>query len=302
MRDDEISRLVATVARPIADAVIRRFARSGDVLTSQDAEDLIATVMLRLIVKLRAGAAIDSVSDYVATLTFNAVNDHFRSLHPARARLRNRLRYALGHDLRLARWTVNDQLAGGLARWRGAPHARGERVELSPSIAARARDIDRPAEALLAIFHEVGEPMLLRALIDTLAPLWQTIEMPSAVIDPVETETPLVRLESRELMRVLWREIAALRPLQRKTLLLNLRAAGAQHALGLFVLTGTATMEAIAEALEWTGGELAAIWSELPLDDLRIAAMLDLTRQQVINLRKSARERLTRRLAHLRSA
>jgi hypothetical protein len=34
----------------------------------------------------------------------------------------------------------------------------------------------------------------------------------------------------------------------------------------------------------------------LPLDDATIAGLLGLTRQQVINLRKSARERLARRL------
>ena len=42
--------------------------------------------------------------------------------------------------------------------------------------------------------------------------------------------------------------------------------------------------------------EFGEIWNELPLDDKRIAALLGLTRQQVINLRKSARERLTRRM------
>jgi hypothetical protein len=38
------------------------------------------------------------------------------------------------------------------------------------------------------------------------------------------------------------------------------------------------------------------LWSELPLEEARIAELLQLTRQQVINARKSARNRLTRRL------
>jgi hypothetical protein len=38
------------------------------------------------------------------------------------------------------------------------------------------------------------------------------------------------------------------------------------------------------------------LWKELPLDDLTIAGRLGATRQQVINLRKSARARLVRRL------
>jgi hypothetical protein len=42
--------------------------------------------------------------------------------------------------------------------------------------------------------------------------------------------------------------------------------------------------------------EFANLWNELPLEDASIASLLGVTRQQVINLRKSARERLTRRM------
>ena len=45
--------------------------------------------------------------------------------------------------------------------------------------------------------------------------------------------------------------------------------------------------------------ELARIWNRMPLDDLAIAARLELTRQQVINLRQSARVRLARRMSQL---
>jgi hypothetical protein len=52
----------------------------------------------------------------------------------------------------------------------------------------------------------------------------------------------------------------------------------------------------IAEILEFPAEEFAAMWNVLPMDDLAIAAKLGVTRQQVINLRKSARERLLRRI------
>ena len=42
--------------------------------------------------------------------------------------------------------------------------------------------------------------------------------------------------------------------------------------------------------------ELAGMWNSLPLDDRGIAERLGITRQQVINLRKSARARLARRM------
>jgi DNA-binding transcriptional regulator LsrR (DeoR family) len=42
--------------------------------------------------------------------------------------------------------------------------------------------------------------------------------------------------------------------------------------------------------------KFASIYVELPLDDATIAEHLGIPRQQVINLRLSARERLTRRM------
>jgi hypothetical protein len=59
-------------------------------------------------------------------------------------------------------------------------------------------------------------------------------------------------------------------------------------------------MRRIADALEIDAQQLARIWGELPLEDARIAESLGVTRQQVINLRKSARERLSRRTKEFR--
>jgi hypothetical protein len=45
-----------------------------------------------------------------------------------------------------------------------------------------------------------------------------------------------------------------------------------------------------------TAEGLAGLWNDLPLEDSKIGELLGLTRQQVINARKSGRERLARRL------
>jgi hypothetical protein len=52
----------------------------------------------------------------------------------------------------------------------------------------------------------------------------------------------------------------------------------------------------LADVLEISADRFAQLWNDLPLEDARIAELLGLTRQQVINARKSGRERLTRRL------
>ena len=40
--------------------------------------------------------------------------------------------------------------------------------------------------------------------------------------------------------------------------------------------------------------ELTRVWNGLPLDDLKIAARLGLNRQRVIDLRRTARQRLNK--------
>ncbi len=85
--------------------------------------------------------------------------------------------------------------------------------------------------------------------------------------------------------------------MQRAVLLLNLREVDGSNALALLVLLDIATFDDIAAAIGVTAEALAEIWSALPIDDLRIAEMFSLRRQQVINLRQAARQRLGRKLA-----
>jgi hypothetical protein len=83
---------------------------------------------------------------------------------------------------------------------------------------------------------------------------------------------------------------------QRVALLLNLRDAGGGDMLSLFPATDLARPREIARLLELPLEELEALWERLPLEDREIAELLDATPRQVINLRKSARERLARRM------
>jgi hypothetical protein len=62
------------------------------------------------------------------------------------------------------------------------------------------------------------------------------------------------------------------------------------------VHTRVATIREIAEALDMSAEEFAAIWNDLPLSDKTISAMLGVRSQQVINMRKAARARLKRRM------
>src|SRR5262249_37163996 len=101
------------------------------------------------------------------------------------------------------------------------------------------------------------------------------------------------RIEQRSFAARLWNEIRDLPLPQRRALLLNL----ADDGLNLFLLTGVAHFREIAEALNMEAEELAGLFQNLPLEDNAIAARLGLTRQQVINLRMSARKRLSNRIS-----
>ncbi|HEV7509848.1 MAG TPA: sigma-70 family RNA polymerase sigma factor [Thermoanaerobaculia bacterium] len=109
----------------------------------------------------------------------------------------------------------------------------------------------------------------------------------------------LAELRQRDQLQALWTEIRRLPPRQCTALMLNLRDEDGCGAVALFPLTGTATMREIAEVLGMPAEQFAELWNHLPMDDASIAELLGVTRQQVINLRKSARARLARRLKGL---
>lgn len=291
----EIEELVAATD-PIVDSVLARYLRSRTLLTYEDAEDIRATIQLRLVLKLRTVAsapeeAIRNFRGYVATLAYNAVNDHLRKRFPERARLKTRLRYALTRDERLALWPADAGLLCGLAAWNG----REDFVE-DAEMPARLDPDDAPA-ALERIFRAAGAPVLFEDVVESLAAAWNIVDAEARALDEVaEPPDPAARIEDVDFARALWSEIRELPPMQRKALLLNLRYGGESNIISLLVLSRIARFDEIAEVLEMSRTELAALWRELPIEDAALAQRFGITRQQVINLRKSARARLSRRL------
>lgn len=299
-RDDtERATAIEHLLTDIADPVIRRslFHRLGP--REQELEDIRGGVMLRLIRKLdevQRGVSepIGSFADYVAIVTFHAADDFLRRKQPQRALLSNRIRYLLTHDARFALWQIDRDLICGLAAWRGSSDPRTRPID------SAILDERNLADSLLRLFTRAAAPM----------PFHDVVMLFAATSTASEVNTPLDEIELRELApsafeqlsskqtaEHLWREIEQLLPRQRAALLLNLREAGGGSAIPLLTVTGLATPERIAELVGIPPEELASIWNELPLDDNAIAARLGATRQQVINLRKCARERLARRLS-----
>jgi DNA-directed RNA polymerase specialized sigma24 family protein len=289
--------------QPVVTTVLERFGRREFRPHADDQDDMASVVMLRLIHKLKslvAGDAIpiEDLDAYVARLAQNTAADVLRKRCPEMRRLRRRVRRILIEDERLAIRTGNGWTVCGKLEWHGREAAP---LNITPDSASAAmHDGGNAAEALLAIFTAAGHPVLFDELVSLVAKLWgiaDAVSVDAAEVEPAnERPSPLAQYESRRFLEALWQEVQALRPAQRAALLLNLRDIDGSNALALLVILEIATFDEIATALELTPRRLGELWSGLPMDDLTIASLYGLKRQQVINLRRAARERLTRRM------
>lgn len=287
--------------RPVVRRVLRH--AGSQVLRTEDLEDIESAVNLRLfrrlaLTRLYESEAIRSLDEFVATLAYNVTYDFLRRRFPERTRLKSRLRYLFTHDRRLALWKGEGGLLCGRAEWRNRPLAGPHHAVMAERASSAMRNRNAPAEAVLAIFASARMPMPFESLVDLAGVLWGIADAePGRVAELVsETRPPLDGIESRQYLEALWAEIRELRPPQRAALLLNLRDDDGANALAHLVSERITTLDEIAAATGLTLQQLAAVWNDLPIGDNAIGELLGLTRQQVINLRKSARERLARRM------
>jgi hypothetical protein len=316
--------LIAVRVTPVVTDVVRR--RMRDARDRQEQDDLVNDAILQLLVKLQkmrasvGGAPIADVASYAAVVADRVCSAHLRRKWPQRSRLKNRIRYVMTRDPVLR---AIEQLRGGyicgLRAWpepwteSGIKRLQELRVGAAGAAASAIGGGD-PSRLPLARLVErllrfARGPVDLDDLVSATAGLLAVNEQPQPTRGPDSDEfTPwprtipdparpvLDRLGDAAFLREMWRELRLLPVNQRTALLLNLRDDEGRDMASLLPLVGVASLGEIAACLEVPMGDLRSLWHQLPLDDLAIAARLSLTRQQVINLRKSARDRLARRL------
>jgi hypothetical protein len=288
-------------------------------LDAQAASDLKSEVHMNLWIRLRkcreGGEPIRRWSDYVHQTSYNVWRTYLRHKRPAWHRLKNRIRYVLRWDDELALWqSDNGEWWCGLARWRSRPAADVERVTslvngLLPinaqgSVGRSPKDL---AGQLRYVFRLVDGPVDLDTVVGVLVRIRAddyhlvSAEEPSIAQSMAAGGAPIdEELARRELLEWLWTEICTLPLTQRNALLLNLRGHDGLPAIELVVLAGVVTLAEVGHALGFSPDDFARLWPHLPLDDATIGSMIGKTRQQVINLRKSARDRLKRRIRRTR--
>jgi hypothetical protein len=293
-REAAITDLLATHVYWRVDRILgARFRRSS--LSGDHQDDLRAEILLKLVSRLRRLARAPQTSpvhrftDYVAVVTFNTFDDFVRRAFPERTKLRNRIRYVLRHDERFALWPRGEVLLCGLREWEDQPGPF--RMDSDAMSVLGGDDLGIVLEDL---FEQASAPLELEWVVSRLA----TAQLPSHDRGTfVRTlRAPGEDLENLQSLEHLWSEIRTLPVKQRIALLLSARDTAGESVTRYLPTTGIATIRQIAEVLELEPLRFAELWPELPLEDERIAALLEMTRQQVINLRRSARDRLSRRL------
>jgi RNA polymerase sigma factor (sigma-70 family) len=321
--------LVSTFADPIIRRIIQHklhlfFNRAGERGQEQEAEDVYGDVIVQLLGRLRefkfnpSENAIGNFRSYVAVITYNVCYESLRHKYPQRHSLKNKLRYLLTNQQSFTLWENEDnQWLCGFRTWQERTKIEPiQRLLDSPEALAQAgltNDAARRlnlAELLAAIFNWAGAPVELDEVVNVVAQLRgirEKIESHASSEDEEELgdlkeQLPDPRVDvaaevdQRMYLERLWSEICQLPPRQRTALLLNLRDAEGRDVIALLPITGTASVRQIAQTLEIPAEQFAALWNDLPLDDATLARHLGITRQQVINLRKSARQRLARRM------
>lgn len=281
-------------------------------------EEIYNDIQLRLLNRLRAlkqdrdQKQIVNLRGYVARVTRNTCDEYLRHRYPLRRSLKDKVRHHLLSHSEFTLWEDMDHnWLAGLSGWQKLERSTVGDLQERLRMEWQMVDVRRLQlhDLLTTIFEVTHAPLELDELTALVAGFWG-IEDHQAESLNADTDVPFERqvgvdtnlaaiTEQRQLLQRLWGEICQLPRRQRVALLLNLKNPHGINVITLLPATGIATFEQIAQALEIPPAEFEELWADLPLDDLHLAAYLGATRQQVINLRKTARERLLKRMSAL---
>ncbi|HEY2962070.1 MAG TPA: hypothetical protein VGJ37_06610 [Pyrinomonadaceae bacterium] len=308
--DDVLLQVINSHAEPVIKGIIRYKLRLSSNATQQaEADDIHQEALVQLLAQLREFRRIPDqhpISDLrgiAAIIAHRTCYRWMRRQFPERHALKNRLHYLLTRQRGLALWQdETGKLVAGFAVWREQKKATARQPPANVQIPER----NELPDLVVSILNRAGAPIEFDDLVSTAATLLGIRDQPmesladeenTAALLPTDEPDQAWQTEKRIFLQRLWEELQQLPVNQRMALLLNLKDPGSgSGCIMLFPMTGIASMRQVAAALEISAEYLATIWNELPLEDARIAELLGITRQQVINARKSGRERLARRL------
>ncbi|MEO7674259.1 MAG: hypothetical protein ABIU09_09315 [Pyrinomonadaceae bacterium] len=322
--DEESDRALETLYQqgiePSASAILRYKLR---VSLSPDDDGHINQIGLELLSEVKAALfpvlrrmrsevkpdKIENFSAYVNAAALNTYRQYLRDKHPNRLRLRNKIRYILTRRIDYAAWKDNGGIwLCGLVEWQehGIQKVSSARIEGLEALfqGRRYEHLDHNARIISVIgslFEMSQAPIVFEEIVSL---VWDSLDLREAqsvsetdgALDhvPSKRRDAGQQLDDRQLLDRLWEKTCTMPLRHRRALFLNLRDENGDNLIALLPQLGIASIRQIAAALEYQPDEFAKLWIELPLDDISIAGRMGITRQQVINLRQSARASLRR--------
>lgn len=312
-------RLQALALRTIDPAV--RAATSAHLahLTSADRADVSTmcrdrlTALLRAVQRGERTVPIVDLDAFARTSADGMCRDYLRRTRPTQARVANRIRLLATRGLGVLGWTTpKGQHVLGLTSWT-------DKMPTEPPYPWAGRPKEWWGRSHAAIDGPALTPTVIRLLELTGAPLLADVAA-SVLLDitggdggarvdasPEGDEPELAVLDAgvgpdhlaiaRRYLDRAWRELVAMPPHMRASLLLSLRDHHGAALLPVFHCAGVTPLRLVAEALAMKPDETAAIWAHLPWDDRAIGRRLGLSGLQVLNARTAARSRLLKHMA-----
>lgn len=332
-REEEaaLERLLEGVV-PVVDATIRRkLGHSSSGQEHEDFQDIRGDALLALIDRLqelRRGTRDEDISDlfaYARAVASSAFGAFLYRRKPQWRRTAHKVRYILegrSYASGFALWedSRTGRRLAGYAGWRGqgeSTQAKGVCSDDSPVGIWRQKFVRKALgnrdpsefdleELLAKILDWLGGPVTLESLAEIvvtlrgdvatseireaeLAPQGESRASAGAIEMARSANDVASNVEAGELLRWLWREIQELPDGQRKALLLSM---GGSAALAAALVASD--LEALATSVGLSLAQLPEALKDSS-SDRAIARQLELTVRDVINLRKTARERLVRR-------
>lgn len=305
--DEVLSSLVDQVVLPTLRQALQRRLGNSSTAVEPEWEDLEREALRSILERVRrirfqGEAPIQDLRSYCHAVALSACAQYLRQRSPARWSAEGRVRYAVrcSADLHIA---PIPGLGTSLSRreWPPTRLPDSRRLEMfasSPHEALQAARAERSAGSKL-----VDAIRRILVWLDGPAPFHTFVEaavgwLGLAHAVPVPHALPHAHESSwnRCVLEHLWCEIVALPERQRLALLLNLRDESRRGLVDLFPITGTASIEQIAEALGMDACKAGELWDRLPLSDAEIGAMIGASAQEVCNLRAIAKTRIRRRM------
>jgi RNA polymerase sigma factor (sigma-70 family) len=291
---------------------------------NQNAEDLYQEIMAKIVQALHdlrnrsATTDIQNLKQYVSRIASNACNDVLRTKSPARARLKNNLRFLLTHHRDFAVWKTETETLAGFTVWRNTSKSLSAQKQLFDldqilakfrSTRLRGEDVKQvPLTRLVAeLFNWIGSPIELDELVNVVATLLDIKDQPVASIDDQmldhadarvadSTLSANSRLEAQALLRHLWQTLKELSTEQRDVFCLGFEDQSGRDLFTVLLESEVVTFQALAHELGRSTKVIIELWSKMPMDDETIAIELGTTRAQVYKWRFRALQKLKKGL------